>query len=188
MAADLSGPDLKTLWKDQEPEAEPMTLERIRFLVRRYDRRTRFTTGAMAAILLLTGLLAGQAWVKTNDLIMRLWAILFVFGEASVCVLVYRIVFPQRDPAEPAGAFLRRRLQIRLGYAQGRWLVAVSPLAPFMVLSVYVQVTTHRGPPWARLSTLVIFVAALIIGGLRSRARIPKLKAEIAELDELLRR
>jgi len=186
MAAELPGPDPKSLWKDQEQEAESMTLERIHFLVRRYDGRVRFSIAAMAVILVLVGLLGGQAWIKAHDTVMRVWAILFVFGEVAVCVLAYRIVFPQRDPAEPAGAYLRRRLQIRLGYAEGRWLMVIAPLAPFMLLSVYVDLTRRPGPLGARLASLGVFVAALLIAGLRSRRRIPKLKAQITELDGLL--
>ncbi|MEI9891556.1 MAG: hypothetical protein WDN45_14595 [Caulobacteraceae bacterium] len=73
----------------------------------------------------MVGVLGGQALAKAHDAVMRAWGVFFILGEVGVCVLVYRTVFPQRDPAEPAGAFLRRRLQLRLDYAQGRWLVAI---------------------------------------------------------------
>ena len=41
MAADLSGPDPKALWKEQEQETDPMTLEQIHALVRQYDNQDR---------------------------------------------------------------------------------------------------------------------------------------------------
>ena len=140
MAADLPGSDPKALWKGLDEEAEAMTLDRIHALVRRYDRRVGFSVAAMAALLLIVGLLGGQALAKAHDTVMRAWGILFIAGEVSVCALAYRVAFPQRDPAEPAGAYLRRRLQIRLDYARGKWLLMIAPLAPFIVLSTYVQI------------------------------------------------
>lgn len=186
MAADTVGPDPKALWKQLDVEAESPSLDRIHSLVRRYDSRLRLSVGLMAGLLLMVGLQGGQAWVKAHDPIMRVWAILFVFGEVGVCVLVYRLVFPQRDPAEPAGAFLRRRLQIRLGYAQGRWLLAISPLVPFMALSIYIDLTRRQGPWWARLTTATIFATAIVLSFVRSRVRARKLRAQIQELDQLL--
>ena len=186
MAADAVGPDPVTLWREQEPEADSVTLERIHVLVRRYDRKQQFGVGAMAAILLLTGLLSGELWVNAHDLVTRLSAALLVVGEVGVCALAYRRTFPTRDAAEPAGAFLRRRLRTSLVYAQGRWLIVVTPIMPFMLLNIYVQFTRAPGPLWARVATLIVFAVALLVAWRTTQARIPRIKAELDELDRLL--
>jgi hypothetical protein len=186
MAADFSGQDPKALWRNQAPEADPVPLERVHAMVRRYERRMRLSVGVLALCLVVVGLLSGQLWAKAHDALMRVLTILFVAGELSVCAISYRVAFPPRDPAEPAGAYLRRRLQIRLDNAKGRWMLMASPLAPFILLSVYVTLTTHRGPVWARLLPYGFVVAVLVFVGVRMRTRIPKLKARLDELDEFL--
>ncbi len=41
MAADFAAPDAKSLWQDQAPDADPVTLDQVHALVRGYDRRAR---------------------------------------------------------------------------------------------------------------------------------------------------
>src|SRR3569833_842189 len=136
MTADFSGPDPKSLWQDQEPEADMMTLEQIHALVCRYDRKAQRLGVAIAVVLVMVGAVDVFAWTRSHDWVM---AILFLGGELAVCLGAYRLNFPDRDPAEPAGAYLRRRLQLKVAHLQGRWLCVALPLLPVMLWMAYVM-------------------------------------------------
>jgi hypothetical protein len=187
MSADSTGPDPKTLWRHQDQEADPVSLERVHAMIRRYEARMRISIGVFAASLVIIGLLGGELWAKAHDLFGRALAIVFVAGELCVCALSYRIAFPTRDPVEPAGAYLRRRLRIRLRQAQGGWLLIASPLAPFILLALYPALTSNRGPLWARLLPFAVFVVILAFVAWRMRIRATQIQAKIDELDELLK-
>jgi hypothetical protein len=184
MAADLSVLDPKSLWQDQEREADPVTLEQIHALVRRYDSRIRWSGVTLALGLVAVGAAVSAAWTRAHD---PVTTVLVSGGELTTFYLIFRLVFPVRDPAEPAGAYLRRRLQLRLRHLQGGWVWALLPLLPAILWRVYV-VSRHTQSLPARLAQFAIVGLALIFMAIRTRLRARKVKAQLDELDGLLER
>jgi hypothetical protein len=188
MAADRPGPDPKALWRDQEQEADPVTLDQIHAMVRRYDGRTRRAILAFPIILMAAAFVSGQLWMKTLDPLGHVLAIVTIAGEAATAYIVWRMLYPARDPAEPAGAYLHRRLLRRLAYLKGRWMIAAAPLIPALVLAQYYALT-HGHRPWpARVAPLVILIAAMAFIRWRVRGRRRRIEVQIDELEGLMRR
>ena len=188
MTADSSGPDLKTLWLDQEQETDPVTLEQIHALIRKYDRRTRRTILLFPLALLIIGLAAGRRWTSVHDPLDQTLVVASVLGVAAACFITWRTVYPTRDPAEPGGAYLRRRLQRRLTHLKGGWMIALLPLVPTIVLSEYLAFTHAQGSLWVRGLGILPLVAIAAVVPIRTWAGARKVKAELDELDGLMRR
>ena len=124
MAAEHPGPDPRTLWREQEQETDAVTLDQIHALVSRYDRKMRFFPLIVAVSLVIVGLIGGHQWAGAHDTLDRVLAVLFILGEAGAFIVGYRMAFPRRDPSERFGAYLRRRLQLKLAHlpgADGSW-------------------------------------------------------------------
>src|SRR5580658_59850 len=162
MAADIEGQDPKALWQHQELETDPVTLEHVHSLARKLDRKMRFTPAVMALGLVFVGFLTGELWTGAHDSLHRVSAILFVVGQLGCYILIYRIVFPSRDPAAPLSAHLRHRLQRILIYRQGGWAVVLLPLLPFLLVGGYEALEGGHGPLWLKIAPLVLFGAVLV--------------------------
>lgn len=185
MTAEFSGPDPKSLWQDQEPEADPMTLEQIHALVRRYDRKARRLGVAIAVILVVVGGVTAFLWVRSHDPVM---ALLLLGGELATLFCAWRLNFPDRDPAEPAGAYLRRRLQLKVAHLQGRWLWVALPLMPVMLWMAHVMYERHQLPIMTRLTPFIVVLVGFALVAVRARQRARKVKADLDELNGLLER
>ena len=188
MAADLPGTDPKALWRDQEQESDPVTLDQIHTMVRRYDSRAQRAAVVIPAILLLVGFVGGVTWIRANDLAGHVMAVALVLGEATTFFIVRRMLYLPRDPAEPAGVYLHRRLLRRLAYLKGRWMIAVAPLVPAMVLAQYFVLTHGHRSLLLRASPTLIVIAAIVLVRLLGRDRTRKVRALIDELEGLMRR
>jgi len=188
---DPSSPDLKTLWKAQQTETDPMTLEQIHALVGKYDRKMRRTAVAFGVILSVAGALGTVQWMTHSDLLGRTGAVLYVLGMLGACALLARYNFPRRDPAEPASSYLRRRLERQLANLRGGWAVALLPLVPFMIeIVVWMALRGHatsRGPAWTRYLPLAVLAAVwVVVMLLQIRRQTPRIKADLDELDRLM--
>ena len=190
---DPSDQDLKALWAGQEMEADPMTLEQIHGLVRKYDRKMRIALWLILVILLTAGILGGQVWLTHPDPLGRAGAALYLVGMFVSCALIGRVVLAWRDPAEPAGAYLRRRLQRQLANLRGGWVVTLLPIVPGMVVS-NLWIFEHRGAPqhhpaplWIRYLPLVALAAVwLFCFAFIARRSLRTVKADLDELDRLM--
>lgn len=188
MAADLSGPDPKALWRDQDEEADPVTLDQIHTMVRRYDLRTRRAILAFPIILMAAAFVSGELWMKARDPLGHALAVVTLLGEAATAYIAWRMLYPARDPTEPAGAYLHRRLLRRLAYLKGRWMLAAAPLIPSIVLAQYFSFTHGRAPLLGRAAPLLILVATIAFIRWRLRGRRRRLEVQIDELEGLMRR
>jgi hypothetical protein len=189
---DPSEQDLKALWMGQETETDPMTLEQIHALVGKYDRKTRMAGMIIAPSLVVTGALGALAWQTHPDPLGRAGAVLYLLGVTASFLLIARMNFPQRDPAESSGAFLRRRLQRQLAAARGGWLLMLLPVVPAMIvigLWIFRQPpAASHGPVWAKYLPLVVLAgawAAVAFNNLRRQT--PRIKADLEELDRLMK-
>ena len=182
-----SSPDLKSLWQSQETETDPMTLEQIHALVGKYDRKTRTAAVGLAVVLLVSGFLAGQAWLIRSDPLGRTGAVLYLLGMMGACALIARMNFPKRDPAESAADFLRRRLKRQLATVRGGWVLILLPIAPAIAVVGFWIYEHNRGATWERfLPVLGLAAMWLIFMIARTRRAAPKLKADLDELDRLM--
>lgn len=165
-----------------------MTLDQIHTLVRRYDQRARRASVVIPAILLLAGFVGGVMWIKANDLLGHMMAIALVLGEATTFFIVRRMLYLPRDPAEPAGVYLHRRLLRRLDYLKGRWMIAAAPLLPAILLAQYIALVRGHGTLLLRTSPTLIVIAAAAFVRLAGRGRTRRIRALIADLEGLMRR
>jgi hypothetical protein len=188
MTADHQGQDPKTLWQDQEQETDPVTLEHVHNLSRRLDHKTRFTPAILALGLLFVGLVIGRVWFVARDPLSRTVFILTVVGTFACYYMVYRMQFPSRDPAEPAAAHLRRRVQRELAFARGGWTLAILlPVLPALLITCF-MVLSRPVPLWLKVFPFVILGVVTVFPAMVFRWKAPKIKARLQELDELLKR
>ncbi|HEY5410520.1 MAG TPA: hypothetical protein VIJ94_07320 [Caulobacteraceae bacterium] len=185
MAADPQDP--KTLWQDQEPEADLVTLEQIHDFARRFDRKTRFTPAGVALCILIVGFITGQMWLGAHDTLHRATTILFAAGQVGCYFLIYRVLFPSRDPAEPVSAYLRRRMVGRLSYLRGGLSVVLLPLAPFVLVGGYQVLSRSDRPLWVKLLPFALMAATMVFVTVRARTGAKKMSAQLRELDELMK-
>ena len=180
--------DPKSLWKNQEPETDPVTLEHIHDLSRKLDRKARFTPAALALILIFVGFMFGFAWISVQDPLRRAVVILTAVGVLGICAIIYRVELPSRDPAEPASAYLRRRLQRKLSFRQGGWVLVWLLLPPAMLLNGYKALNSGPSHLLAKIAPYLFIGALLIFTAVRNRLRVSETRTELQELDELLKR
>jgi hypothetical protein len=188
MSADPPDQHPKNLWQSQETEADPMTLEQIHALVGKYDKRARRSLTAGAIAIGFAAFLIGTSWIRDPDTSARIALGLYLVGSTVSLILVVRALFPQRDPAESAGAYLRRRLERRLRHLQGGWMLMCAPLLPAVIAMFIVAFLHNHGPAWAPAVpvALVLFGLAVVLPVSSIRAR--GIKADLDELDRLMGR
>jgi hypothetical protein len=133
--------DLKALWQDQPEETDPMTLEHIQAISRRLDRNELRTMLIMAATGALVFFVAGQQWQRTEDVLWRaMWA-LWGLGFAGCFVMGQLMIRLRRDPTEPGGVYLRRRIERSLGLASGKNFLILVPFVPWFVSMIMIWFT-----------------------------------------------
>jgi hypothetical protein len=137
--------DLKALWQGQSQEHDPMSLQHIQAISRRLDRNEQRGTIIMMAAAAFAFFIVGQMWQKSGDVLMRGSFGLYGIGVVGCAILYYRQMHVPRDPAEPGGLFLRRRLERRLRMLHGRFLIGLLPLVPW-IISLIVLGAMHRWP------------------------------------------
>lgn len=141
--------DLMALWQGQSQETDPMILDHIRAISRRLDRNEQRGTLIAVAATAFTAFSVGLVWQTTHDSMIRASFVLFALGMAGFLAMYFHTMRLTRDPTEPGGVFLRRRLErdIRLTLGRGN-LPMLLPLAPALVCMVVV-VATHKPPATA---------------------------------------
>lgn len=183
---DPAGPDLKSLWQAQDQETDPMTLEQIHALVGSYDRKTRRSAMVAPLATAFSALILGMSWMRAPETDVRIALALCFIGLVVCCMLALRLLLPHRDPAESAGAFLKRRLQFQIRKARGGWLWLLTPLVPGLVACFVVAFKASSKVAWAPVPLLVVVVAGLAFVTLRTRYQARKLEADLNELDRLM--
>ncbi len=159
--------DLRALWQGQRKEFDPMSLEHIQAISRRLDRNEQRVVIAMIAVAAIALFGVGQAWQKNPDLPIRVMFALYGLGTVGCFAMFYRMMHMTRDPTEPGGVFLRRRLEQYLRLANGRNLVGLLPFAPWVISMLVVGFLKrgHTPPPphltGARLALNLLPVALL---------------------------
>ena len=122
-----------------------MSLEHIQAISRRLDRNEQRSTLVMFITGALVFFVVGQQWQRTDDVLTRaMWA-LYGLGIAGCFLSFHLMMRIRRDPAEPGGVFLRRRLERFLGLSQGKNYLGLLPMVPWFVAMI-VMWFTRRGP------------------------------------------
>jgi hypothetical protein len=115
-----------------------MTLEHIQAISRRLDRSEQRTTLIMFVTSVVVFFVAGQQWQRAEDGLWRaMWA-LWGLGFAGCMVVFHLMMRLRRDPAEPGGVFLQRRIERSLGLASGRNLLGLLPMVPWFISMVVI--------------------------------------------------
>lgn len=195
----MSGPsseheDLMALWQGQPKETDPMILENIKAISRRLDRSERGGMIIMAVATAVAFFVVGQAWQKVPDPMIRVMFALYALGVLGCIAMIYRAIPRQRDPTEPGGVFLRRRLEQYLRLASGWNLTALLPLAPWLVSLVVVAVLRPLPPHffgpqlWLRLLPVAVLVVACVGLLLFDRPRrLRRLRRDLEELNAAMK-
>jgi hypothetical protein len=102
--------------------------------------------------------------------------------------MAYRTVFPSRDPAAPASAYVRKRLQRRLSLQQGGWALPLIPLLPGVLIAVYEAFNNHHDPLWLRVGPFLFNGAVLVYMVVSARKDARETRVQLQELDDLLKR
>ena len=135
--------DLQALWQAQSQESDAMTLEHIQAISRRLDRNELRTTLIMAGASALVFFIVGQQWQRWQDLSIRVMWMLWGLGFAGCCVMGVLMLRLRRDPAEPGGVYLRRRIERSIGLASGKNMLILLPMIPWFVSMIVLWVTRH---------------------------------------------
>jgi hypothetical protein len=135
--------DLKALWQGQPKESDPMSLEHIQAISRRLDRSDQRTTLVMFVTSVVVFFIAGQQWQRAEDVPTRMMWVLWGLGFAGCMVVSHLLMRLRRDPTEPGGVFLRRRLERSLGLARGRNFLVLLPILPWFIWMVVIGVVKH---------------------------------------------
>ena len=183
---DPADQDLRALWQAQEQETDPMTLEQIHALVGKYDRMTRKALWVTPLAIAASSVLCGVLWTQSPDIDVRITLALVFAGTVVTYLMAMRLAFPQRDPAESAGAFLKRRLQAQLRKARGGWLMLLAPLVPGLVACFVVVFRRSHEVFWAPIPLLAVLAPGLLYVILRTRSQGRKIKTDLDELDRLM--
>jgi hypothetical protein len=183
-----ASPDLKTLWQAQEQETDPMTLEQIHALVAKYDNKARRSAIVVPMGVAFSAFLIGTRWMQAPDLGTRIALLLYLAGLAVALIMMVKMLYPQRDAAEPAGDYLRRKLVARLRKARGGWLLLFAPIVPSMVVIFVLQMERSHGLTWLQLAPLAVAAAAVLFCFAQMRAFARKYQADLDELDRLMGR
>ena len=140
--------DLQALWQAQPQESDPMTLEHIQAISRRLDRQTQWALIMTLLAVAVGFFVIGLGWQSTGDLLTRVTYVLCAAGLVGCAAVTYRVIHLRRDPTEPGGMFLRRRLESNLSMSrgQGMWLILL-PMAPgFATLCALTARNAARNP------------------------------------------
>jgi hypothetical protein len=149
--------NLKALWQGLPQESDPMSLEHIQAISRRLDRNEQRSGLVMLAVAALGFFMLGLVWQNAPDLMMRVTYALNGLGMAGCFAITYRMGRLKRDPTEPGGVFLRRRLEHFLRLSGGRSFVAALPLIPGIVALIVVGFIGHEhAPPRPHLTGLQV--------------------------------
>ena len=189
---------LRALWQAQPQETDPMTLEHIQAISRRLDRNEQRRTFVMFVVVALACFVAGVSWQKTPDPMVRMSFALYALGIMGCFISFFWMMRLPRDPAEPGGFFLRRRLERNLRQSGGRGLLILLPLAPWLISVVAVGFLKHRNAPApvhltaAQMALnflpLVMLAAVWLVTLLIIRPRVlRRLRKDIADLDAAMK-
>ena len=192
--------DLRALWQAQSQETDPMTLEHIQAISRRLDLQTQ--RGTIVILLLVAGafFITGVGWQKAHDLLTQTMYLLYAGGIVGCACVAFRLKNLTRDPTEPGGTFLRRRLEHNLRMSGGRGaLLVLAPMTPgFVALSAVSIRNMQRYAPHLRHLTgaqlamnmlpLLLLAAAwcMTLMIIRPRA-MRRLRRDLDELDAAMK-
>jgi hypothetical protein len=188
MAADPTHQDPRALWKALAPETDPVTLDRIHASARKFHRAAALAAVVVPLAVALCAFVIGRLWPAVHDPWLRTAVALLGLGMLASSILVFRARFLPRGPGEPAGVYLRRRLQQELVSSRGGLRYSMLPYAPGILLAAYVALRRGQDPWWAPILAVALMVAAIVLVLWRTGAAAPKLRAQLDELDQMLGR
>ena len=182
--------DLKALWRNQEPETHPMSLELIhaRAFQSRIQVRNLIEYVACAAVI---AIFLGYA-VFLPHLLIKLGSVMIVVGAAVMAWQLHRRASARTlragASAESSLAFHRAELVRQRDALRSAVWWYIAPIAPGMAVFV---AGLHRAGPGGSLANLaplgVLIGLYLVVWTLMNRSAARRLQREIDEIDQLMR-
>lgn len=185
-----SDQDLKALWRTQDMETGPMSIEQIhaRAFQTRVQTRNVVEYVASAFVIAIFGLYA----VIFPDLVMKVGAVMVMIGAGVMAWQLHRRASARALPAgAAAGASLsfhraelvRQREALR---AAAWWYIA--PFVPGMAVFIAGMARVRADGSLIPLAPLAVLLAAyLVIWTIVNRRAASRLQAEIEDIDALMR-
>ncbi len=189
MTSDQSDQDLKALWRNQQMETGPMSIEQIH--ARAFQSRIQFRNLVEYVASALVVAIFGFYAVFFPHPVMKLGAVMTMVGTAVMAWQLHRRASSRiLPPGAAAGASLtfhraelvRQREALRSAFW---WYIA--PFAPGMTVFVAGMALAHPGASLGYLAPLAVLIAAYLAAWfLLNRGAAKRLQAEIDDLDALM--
>ena len=102
MIREPSQQDMRTLWRNQEVESCPFSLEEIRSQARRFQYQIRRRNQREYLASVVTVVVLGYFFFIMDDALLRIAAALTIAGTLYVCYQLQKWGSDRKPPAEPA--------------------------------------------------------------------------------------
>ena len=191
MTHEPSQQDMRTLWRNQEMESYPFSLEEIRSQARRFQSQIRWRNLREYLAAVVGGVLFVYLFWFRDDTLVRIGVALTVAGALYVCYQLHKRGSVRKLPAELALKtcleFHRTELVRQRDLLRDVWRWYLLPVVPGFSLIVLADAVSFSSSLWAfALLFLVVVVWAVVfwsIAALNMReAR--RLQQEIDALDK----
>lgn len=179
--------DAAALWRGQDAEGGLLMTHQIRQMANHLSRRNEVARAGAALVLVLGAPLALWQWTHRIGPISAVAALLTAAGLLVIAVYAWRQTrpLPALSTAAECLGFLKLRKARELRTARGGWLFVGLPLIVALAVQLASLVAEGAADP-AKMAPLALAAGAwLIVMLLMTRAHSRKLRAELAELDEL---
>lgn len=183
--------EMRTLWRSQQMEFHPLSLEEIRRQARRFQNQIRWRNlREYLAAVVVSVLFVYTYWFR-GDTLLRLGTALTIAGALYVCYQIHKRGSARKLPAEPALKtcieFHRTELVRQRDLLRDVWRWYLLPFVPGFSLMVLAKAVPFSSSLWASallLLVVVIWAATFwFIAALNSRAA-RRLQQEIDALDK----
>ncbi|MBA4011260.1 MAG: hypothetical protein C0481_05280 [Phenylobacterium sp.] len=189
MTPDQSDQDLKALWRNQQMETGPMSIEQIhaRAFQSRIQVRNLVEYAASVLVLALFGFYA----VYFPHPMMKLGAVMIMAGTAVMAWQLHRRASARILPPEAAAgaslAFHRAELVRQRDALRSAFWWYIAPFAPGMMVFVAGMAQARAGASLGHLAPLAALICAYLAAWfLMNRRAAKRLQAEIDDIDALM--
>ncbi len=186
MTREPSHQDVRTLWRNQEMESYPFSLEEIRSQARRFQSQVRWRNLREYLASVVVVVVFGYFFFIMDDALLRLAAALTIAGVLYVCYQLQKRGSARKLPAEPALRtcleFHRTELVQQRDLLRDVWRWYLLPFVPGFSLFLASQVMQA---PWTRWGILLVWFVILFVGiGMLNQWAARRLQREIEALEK----
>ena len=186
MTREPSQQDMRTLWRNQEMESYPVSLEEIRSQARRFQSQVRWRNLREYLASVVVVVVFGYFFFIMDDALLQLAAALTIAGSLYVCYQLQKRGSARKLPAEPGLKtcleFHRTELVQQRDLLREVWRWYLLPFVPGFSLFFASQVMQA---PWTRWGIFLVWFVILFVGiGMLNQWAARRLQREIEVLEK----